>query len=599
MYITSYYDGTAYYYLMVKSGNSITTNLLMERTTSEKNGVEVTIKNIKSFTPFKDALRNVVFFPNIYIHGDNSIESYINRVKVKKFKNFAAASIPIVDYKFLLGNVLYPYNAQYLQPNHLAFLKEISSTGIVIKFDVGEINITPNRENIIYSSDTIKKIEKRIEEAEEEIKNLVVAKVSKDYKNIIDYYNIMSNYIYYDPISNEITQGISHEYRILVKNLPITSTSITFKGKDLRDKLTPIHSILTTYLPNFIGALFNGKLYVKNLPWEVHGNTLIRSNDVLILNKEARLTEPVKQYLRGDTYDRYGVMRDLSKQEFRDYFKNNAKIQTQYQDVDDFIYDEIYDSLMEAATKIDLNTDKNFLKFKDEIAKNRINEKKCVNKKGTILYVFNRYGRKEKNYFPTLDLAINFMRKFKTGIILGDMDSRDSLLNSIASLKGYVYIKAKKDTVTYLKSLNLSCVVDSDWLLTKDPMLSIVCTIMKYFPDGVPTEITKIAEDLPGDLESEFLRLVKIGNSYLSNYQYRNLVVEINPPIDPYTEGLCLKLKNYLIKYREIKDLVNYREYDDNILYLAAVIKTKSYRVNSLAYNKFRNNKLMRILCRK
>ena len=45
VFITSYYKGISYLYVMVKSGNTITTNLVSETPTKEKDGVEVTIRD--------------------------------------------------------------------------------------------------------------------------------------------------------------------------------------------------------------------------------------------------------------------------------------------------------------------------------------------------------------------------------------------------------------------------------------------------------------------------------------------------------------------------------------------------------------------------
>ena len=72
VYITSYYEGTAYHYIMVKENNSITTNLVATLPTTEKNGVEITIKNVlngnSNIDKYRYALRYIQFFPNIYIN---------------------------------------------------------------------------------------------------------------------------------------------------------------------------------------------------------------------------------------------------------------------------------------------------------------------------------------------------------------------------------------------------------------------------------------------------------------------------------------------------------------------------------------------------
>ena len=130
----------------------------MQKPTEEKNGVEVTIKNISNIDPYKRALKYITFFPNVYIDG---IDNKVNDAKLKRFNNFAVASV-FIDTKILLGNVLYPCNTRLLSTASRDFLYNINYSGIVIKFNVGEISITPNRESIIYTSDTISKIEDRI-----------------------------------------------------------------------------------------------------------------------------------------------------------------------------------------------------------------------------------------------------------------------------------------------------------------------------------------------------------------------------------------------------------------------------------------------------
>ena len=183
VFITSYYKGISYLYVMVKSGNTITTNLVSETPTKEKDGVEVTIKNISYIIPYTKALDSIVFFPNIYIDG---ISNIINKSRIKRFNNFAVASVTLID-KILLGNVLYPCDTEKFIPEVRTFLYNIEHSGIVVKFNIGELNITPNRENIIYTKDTINKITDRILAAKKELEDLIANKLNKDYDNLYKY----------------------------------------------------------------------------------------------------------------------------------------------------------------------------------------------------------------------------------------------------------------------------------------------------------------------------------------------------------------------------------------------------------------------------
>ena len=592
VYITSYYEGKAYYYVMVKSGNSITTNLLDERPTTEKNGVEVTIKNIGDLTPFDKALQFIVFFPNVYIDGADSADR-INGTKLKRFKNFAAASIQI-EHKLLLGNVLYPCNKYHLSYDAQQFINKISNTGIVVKFDVGEINITPNRESIIYNSDTIKKIEDRISEAKKELESLVDAKLTKDYNNIEEYFEAVSNVVCYDPVADELTPHFGYR----VEPSSMTSTSITYRGVDLREDISGMKTIYSMILPNFKGVVCDDKIYNKRLPWKVEKNDKIRSKKVLVLNKGARLMESVKLYLK-DNYDEYGIITDLPISEFKEWLKEQLHpLPTIRSKNFDFIAEGVYEALMSKAKKLDLENDKEFLDFKEELAASKVSG--TIKEKEAILYVWNDRGWKDKMNFKRLSHAVSYIKGLKKGIILTNMDSDESLFSAIANLKNYAFIKARKDIIADLKSLNMSCMVDINWLVNKDPMLSIVATIMKHFPGGMSNlGISDLNYNLPEDLVREFNRLRKIDGTYRDNYVYRGLVDRVKPSMDPYTEYLCLRLKNYLEKHKEASDLASSSGCSNGTITTAVVIKTKAYRVSSEAYNRVRNNKLIKVLCRK
>ena len=593
VYITSYYEGKAYYYVMVKSGNSITTNLLMEKPTNERNGVEVTIKSISSFTPYDKALQCIVFFPNIYIDGAFNADM-INSAKLKRFNNFAAASI-FVPSKLLLGNVLYPVQKYHLNYETRNFIEKIESTGIVIKFDVGEINITPNRENIIYSSDTIKKIEDRVMAAKAELDALVDAKVTKDYDDIIEYYNAVSKTVYYDPVSDSIKTYGSY-YRI--EPAKMLSTSITYKGVDLRSNIQCLSNILSMQLPNFKGVVFDNKIYSKKMPWNVMDTNQLKTPKLLILNAGARLIASAKSYIR-ENYDEYGIMTDISESEFCGWVKEELGSLSISKTANlDLILTGIYQSMMKKAVRLDLDNDAAFLKYKANLAANRPTDDKDLRE--AILYVWDSRGYRDRKTFKRFSHAVDFIKGLKKGVILTNMDVDDYLFSTIAKLKGFAFIKARKDIVADLKELKLKCMVDVTWLLTKDPMLSIVKTLVKYFHHGIDiSQVQEVSINLEKDLQDEFLRLCRIDNRFRVESNYISLAMRDSVPYDPYTEYLCLRLKSYLDKHNKAKALSSSIGCYNSTLTTAVIMKTKAYRISGEAYNKVKNNKLLNVLCRK
>lgn len=593
VYITSYYEGTAYYYVMVKSGNSITTNLLMEKPTAEKNGVEVTIKGIIDLTPFNKALQCIVFFPNVYIDGAADADM-INSAKLKRFDNFAAASISIPS-KLLLGNVLYPVQKYHLNYEARNFIERIEGTGIVIKFDVGEINITPNRENIIYSSDTIKKIENRIMAAKAELDALVDAKISKDYDDIIEYYNAVSKVVYYDPVTDAIQTYGSH-YR--VEPAKMADTTITYNGVDLRPDLQGLSNILGMELPNFKGVVYDDKIYNKKLPWSVRDTNQLKTPNLLVLNAGARLIASAKSYIR-EHYDGYGIMTDISAFDFSEYVKKEiSSFNVGTCRNLDLILDGIYQSMMNKAKRLDLDNDTDFLEYKADLAANRPADAKDIRE--AILYVWNERGYKEKKTFKRFSHAIEFIKSLKRGVILANMDANDYLFSTIANLKNFTYIKARKDIVSDLRDMKLKCVVDMDWLTNKDPMLSIVKTLVRYFPEGIESDrVHEVNVNLDESLQKEFLRLLRVDARFRMDNQYRALATRDHIPYDPYTGYLCLRLKSYLAKHSKAKELSSTIGCYNPVLTTAVVMKTKAYRISGEAYNKVKNNKLLNVLCRK
>lgn len=586
VYITSYYEGIAYYYMMIKSGNSITTNLLMEKPTKEKNGVEVTIKNISNISKYIDALDYITFFPNVYIDGIDYKDA-VNNTKIKRFNNFAVATRRI-EYKALLGNVLYPIDKNHINGNAWKFLNSIDYSGIVIKFDIGELNITPNRENIIYTSNTIKKIEERILAAKKEINDLVSKVAQKDFDDISEYNRSLSVDMRYNPINNTMDNSL-FGYSV---NTFDCGANITYKGVDLRDDIYNIRNILNTALPNFKGLVYNDKIICKHCEY-YSINYRIKSNSILILDKDTRLTPIVKSYLK-DNYYNCGIMLDLSKDEFISW-ANGIFTGDWGNSHKDFILSGIYDSIMKRANRLHVSTDPDFLKYKADKSTKGM---KVKDEREVILHLVD--WKREKYKFNSFSAAVDFIKDKHKGIILTTMDTDDDIVGTIAQLKGYVCVKARKDIVADIKALNLKCLIDADWLMNKDPLLSTVKTVNEYFPLVTSGSVISALSKLNPKLCNSYNELLIIRNKYCSNYKYLGLAKRSSIPIDLYTKKVCEEIKDYVDKYSKAEtEVLNSIGIKSDILTTALLIKTKAYRVSYEAYSKVKNNKILNVLCRK
>jgi hypothetical protein len=593
VYITSYYKGISYYYLMVKSGNSITTNLLMERPTSEKDGVEVTIKNVATFEPYSKALDYIIFFPNIYVDGAEC-SNKINTAKLKRFNNFAAASIRVKS-KLLLGNVLYPCNKYLLSFDAQSFLNSIENTGIVIKFNVGEINITPNRESVIYNPETIKLIENRIVAAKEELEGFILNRLNQDFDDIKEYCDLLSSYLHYDPISDNLSKLIDG-YRINPSDF--NTTNITYKGHNLGNCLDILKALLGAQLPHYKGVIYSDEIRNKRLPWSYRDHSLIKSPKILVLNSNARLTEVAKLYLK-ENYDGYGIMTDISLSDFKKWVGVALHIHSWGANAKsiEVALEGVYEHMMKIAVRLDLNTDEDYLDYKASFA---ATSKSKYLVKEAILYLWHTHQYREKITFKSLTDAVNYLKGRHTGVVLVNMDVNAEMFKPITDLKGFLLIQARKDIVSYIKELKPSYLIDLDWLIHKDPMLSVIKTVRKYFPNLIETDLIKeVCNNLTDDVAQEFMRIHTIRNTYGESSNYLGLITNANIPIDPYTEYLCQKLISYLWKQGQARSIVRDSGITDSTLTAAVVMKTKAYKISSKAYKRIQNNKLLNVLCRK
>ena len=612
VYITSYYNGIAYHYIMVKSENTIVTNLVHELPTTEKNGVETTIVNIDNIqiNKYSEALQYITFFPNVYVDGPAFVNSF-NSIKIKHFNTFAVASIPM-QLKILLGNVLYPLQSEHFDRLITPFIDKIRDTNIVIKFNIGDLSVTPNRENIIYNSSTIKKITDRLKEAKEELIGLLRKHLDKDYNDPVEYIKITDQPLYYDPLDDTLTSDRGYNGKLcLYDAFDLFNANITLRGIDFRDQKRNISFLLNMECINYKGTVYNGIIYnsIRKGHYLYRDRGTFKDNKFIILAPDTKLTATLKEYLRP-RYHKYNILTDFNCFELKKYIVDNVSKWSPISISDfnnlDILINGIYDRIKNNAVYIDVKKDEDFLKFKEEL-KERNKTQKVNDVKPSILYVWSiSSGRfyKEKRNFSTLSSMISYIKNMKCGIILENMKTNEEACIGIAKARNFNVIKAKQETVDYIRSLNLSCIVDLQYLLTKDKFISRIHTILKYFPKGLYDSVgsdylfAKLCSLLDNPLREGVTKLKEDLNK--CNLQYLYLAKNDKIPIDSYTEFLCLKLEKYIEKYMNIIDLFEISRCEKNILFIAAaILKSKAFRINSNIYNTYRNNKLLRLLCKK
>lgn len=206
--ITSCYNGTKYIYQMYKDGNSISIDMLHSSPTDERNGVEVKLQvKEKDFNNFEDAIANqLVYFQNLYVvcsvktegyqynRANHNIADSYNNFKVVKYDNFSVnnfKSLTTNNYSatsmdLILGKVRYPIRFDALDED---FGHQVRNKDITLNFDIGDLAVTPNREEILYNDTNIKKIEAKILAAEQEILDIAESRSTADFTDMWKMYN--------------------------------------------------------------------------------------------------------------------------------------------------------------------------------------------------------------------------------------------------------------------------------------------------------------------------------------------------------------------------------------------------------------------------
>ena len=216
--ITSLYNGKAYYYVMNKDVDQLHIDLLFEKDTDEHNGVEVKVP-VKNFD--SDALDCLSFIENLYVEAeDENIfrVSEFNKRKIRTYKTFKLVDYshrPSIDKtQILLGRIPYvvDYNSlwDYNDSWHKSWKKSFEH--VFPQIEIGKLDITPNREGLLYSERTKEVLRNAYDASIKELIELWNAKCNAQYEDIYEfmskvyshYFNILDIDGISVPISNDL-----------------------------------------------------------------------------------------------------------------------------------------------------------------------------------------------------------------------------------------------------------------------------------------------------------------------------------------------------------------------------------------------------------
>lgn len=297
-YIRTRSNGIEYYYIMSKGQKGIPEwDKLYEKPTEEGNGTLV--KFIveggifgRDYHKFRTEIRDqLMYFDNVYV--DNF--AIDNIYTILEYKTFKFRKGNIEEMHILLGKVKYPIDWNIIG------LPEIN-VPVGIKFDIGELLITPNRESIRYNDDTIAIIKDKIVGCCNELKAIMAEATFSNLDDLITAANDSTKFILLeDNIKIPVYQGNygteRDEDRGVIEtirypfSIPYTPYD-PFKGTPIR---VPIDN--PWFFMRTIGNIRNGKYsfrredkYDSKMPSEYkyvykmfrNGTPIYRSNDFKI-----------------------------------------------------------------------------------------------------------------------------------------------------------------------------------------------------------------------------------------------------------------------------------------------------------------------------
>lgn len=191
-YIITNYNGKNYNYVLSMGKDNIPTlDLLEEKETTERNGTEIKIhikdweKEIDSSSHYESRFREelkaqLCYFDNVVFDNWGINNNYrLYETETFKFRNKDQYS---EEMHIVLGKVCYPINWKELG------IKEGYQIAIGVKFQIGELQVTPNREAIRYTDQAKALIKARVEAAYQECVTLY-----KDQNPPVDNYFIWNS----------------------------------------------------------------------------------------------------------------------------------------------------------------------------------------------------------------------------------------------------------------------------------------------------------------------------------------------------------------------------------------------------------------------
>lgn len=529
VHITSNYNKIQYRYMMYKDGNSISIDLLHQSPTTETNGLEVKveIKNHFDIARFVEAIETqLVYFENLYFIDSLSDEQDrafdFNNFQIKSFDNFLVNNLGNQEeVDIVLGKVRYPLNRNFFT-FHSAF-EDRYSTPISLKFDIGDLDVTPNREEILYSQKNITKIQEKLDLSFKEILSIFNSVSNKDYDNLEKYVEALkapNTICLLEGTDNfsSIEATIDQFYGNNVLDRKITLLGQSYNSKEFLDNYT---SVMRAGIIALEYSLKGDKIY-REIGYLTLGN--IKNSFSSYLRCEVSSLKKVsKQYLREEVHKDSIINPKLSKNYFKKVLKSIKKRVSEqtnskfnYKIVKLILKNAIY-NLSNIPVFDDTKVPQQYILAEKEKARlKRANAKKVDWSENFNLYVLRKADRGYNSV--TSDSKTHSLKDFSTSFKeLVVYDSKDSdklrkLFLMFKDIRGVSFIEVAPTKKKYLKEVDNFIELKDFMDPTKSKLLRKIGTVYlinKLIPElsklySISSSIRKVSSTLADTIEILF-----------------------------------------------------------------------------------------------
>ena len=345
--ITSIYNGNKTYYLMYKDGNKIFIDSLGSEDTEERNGVTITIPvNREDLSSFgREILKQLSFFEKVHLsindygnfdyYADTALSRHKNS-KIKYYKTFALNTYyPNSDsnryfnqqnetVKILVGNVVYPIKFDLI--NLPKYIKR--DENIFIRFSIGELEVTPNREDILYSKKNIDAINKRLLEAEREKLEVFKPLYEKDIEDITAYYN------YIGDLNEKITviksDNMSYDVDLYFGDkISFRYNGIDYKKKNLKSLFIKTYDIFNDISLFHQNQRINDGKISNSWKW-LDNDTILSESKKIVICDFTNLSAKAKRYFRDEVLPYKNYPYTISRTPIISWFRRIIKTFNSY-----------------------------------------------------------------------------------------------------------------------------------------------------------------------------------------------------------------------------------------------------------------------------